>query len=148
MNILSLFLSFSFIRSDLCDAIVKSSKVQDKSSALLVSQASSLLSSYSSSEVVSDSAKAACSRALRSVALLSREGYLAGSSENSQVLINLLSEFVMTSTTTQRRQLSQSRVSSLTSAVSHHLTHFYPLPPCQCQSHYLALPSLLHPTHS
>jgi hypothetical protein len=146
MIILSLFLSF--IRSDLCDAIVTASKVQDKSSALLVSQASSLLSSYSSHEVISDSAKAACSRALRSVALLSREGYLAGSSENSQVLINLLSEFVMTSTTTQRRQLSQSRVSSLTSAVSYHLIHSYPLPSSKCQSHYLPLPSLLHPMHS
>jgi hypothetical protein len=146
----SLFLSssLSFNRSDLCDAIVTASKVQDKSSALLVSQASSLLSSYSSHEVISDSAKAACSRALRSVALLSREGYLAGSSENSQVLINLLSEFVMTSTTSQRRQLSQSRVSSLTSAVSDYLIHSYPLPPSQCQLHYLALPFFTPCMHS
>ena len=122
------------VRSDLCDAIIAASKVQDKSSALLASQASSLLSSYSSHEVLSDSAKTACSKALKSVASLSRQGYLAGTSENPQILIDLVSEFVMTSTASQRRQLSQSGVSYLTSAVRYYYYFFsssipsFPLP--------------------
>ena len=83
--------------------------IQDRSSSLLVTLASSLLSSFSPSDVVSDSGKAICATALLTVSSLSRKGYLAGSSETAQVVAQLLSLYSIDSpTSSYRRRLSSS----------------------------------------
>ena len=84
--------------------------IQDKSTAPLVTLASSLLSSFSSSEVVTESGRANCSEALTTVSSLSRL-YLAGSKINAQLLAELVSAYTIKSTTTVYG--SQSNVSNL-----------------------------------
>ena len=79
------------------------SSKQDRSSALLTTLTSSLLSSFASSEVYTSSGKAICSTALLKIASLSRRGYLLGSTVNAQLLADLISAYTsktITSTST------------------------------------------------
>ena len=70
---------------------------QDGSPSLLATLASSLLSSFSPTDVVSDSGKSNCDSALIVVSSLSRNGYLDGSPANTQLLAQLISSFTVKS---------------------------------------------------
>ena len=72
---------------------------QDRSSALLTTLTSSLLSSFLSTEVYIASSKAICSKALLKIASLSRRGYLLGSTVNAQLLAELISAYATKITT-------------------------------------------------
>ena len=86
------------IRSELCQALIVASKVQDKSPSLLTTMTASLEASFSPSEVISASARAVCSMALLRITSLARKGYLQGSKSASQAVANLISLFTVTST--------------------------------------------------
>ena len=73
--------------------------IQDKSTALLVTLASSLLSSFSPSDVITESGRANCSEALLTVSSLSSL-HLAGSKVNAQLVAELVSAYTIKSTTT------------------------------------------------
>ena len=72
---------------------------QDESSALLHTLVSSLLSSFSPADVISDKSTAVCATALMKVTLLSKRGYLVGIVRNAQLLAELISVYTSASTT-------------------------------------------------
>ena len=89
-------------------ALVTAEARQDKSPSLLATLSASLLSSFSPSDVITDSGKAICEKALLKVSSLSRRGYLVGSAVNAQVLAELVSAYtVKTAVTSSRRRLDE-----------------------------------------
>ena len=82
-------------RSSLCMAIVSASKIQDPSTPLLTTLATSLLTSFNPSEVFSDHAKRNCSIALLNISRLSRSGYLQGLTATSQTLADVISLYTI-----------------------------------------------------
>jgi hypothetical protein len=80
-------------RYALCAAVIKGAKLQDRSAAMLQSLLASTLSSFSPSEVVSDSAKKMCAKPLKAIASMSRAGHLDGSLESAQLLAEVVSSF-------------------------------------------------------
>ena len=91
-SILFPLLQFSLCcnRSSLCIALIDIAAKQDASSSLLNTLASSLLSSFSPSDVISVSGRAYYAYVLQIVSSLSSKGYLAGS---AQLLADLVSVF-------------------------------------------------------
>ena len=80
-------------RHALCEAVIKGAKLQDRSGAMLQSLLASTLSSFSPTEVVSDSAKKMCAKPLKAIASMSRAGHLDGSLERAQLLAEVVSSF-------------------------------------------------------
>jgi hypothetical protein len=120
-NVNKSLLSITFLitfRSDLCQAIIKASRIQDRSTSLMTTLATSLLLSFSPHEVVSDRAKQMCATALKKVSILSRRGYLGGSSYNTQLFADLVSSYSTNIVPTTRRRLSTSSTVVVTDAVS------------------------------
>ena len=85
-----LYLQFRYA---LCEAVLKGAKLQDRSAAMLQSLLASTLSSFSSTEVVSDSAKKMCTKPLKAIASMSRAGLLEGSLDRAQLLAEVVSSF-------------------------------------------------------
>ena len=96
-------LIFTHRRTQLCRGIVTAAGKQDRSFALLNTLITSLLISFSSFEVVHSSGKAICSAALLKAASLSRMGYLEGSSDTAQLLIDLVSEYTVLNNVTSAK---------------------------------------------
>jgi hypothetical protein len=80
-------------RYALCAAVIKGAKLQDRSAAMLQSLLASTLSSFSPTEVVSDSAKKMCAKPLKKIAYMSRAGHLEGSIERAQLLAEVVSVY-------------------------------------------------------
>ena len=87
--------SLSPLRSALCQALVTAASKQDESPSLLTTLASSLLASFSSSDVISIGGRVICSTALLTVTSLARKGYLVGSTDNAQLLAELISAYTV-----------------------------------------------------
>ena len=83
-----LYLQFRYA---LCEAVIKGAKLQDRSAAMLQSLLASTLSSFSPTEVISDSAKKMCAKPLKTIASMSRAGHLEGSLERAQLLAEVVS---------------------------------------------------------
>jgi hypothetical protein len=81
-------------RATLCQALVTASQYQDKSSSLLETTASSLLTSFSPHEVTSALGTPSCTAAVLIVASLSRKGFLE-IEQNSQLVVDLISEYAL-----------------------------------------------------
>ena len=81
-------------RSALCEALVTASQYQDKSSSLLETTASSLLTSFSPHEVTYAVGTPSCTAAVLEVASLSRKGFLE-IEQNSQLVVDLISEYAL-----------------------------------------------------
>ena len=105
MELISTFLHF---RSSLCMAIVSAFKIQDPSTPLLTTLATSLLTSFNPSEVFSDSAKGNCSLALLDISRLSRDGYLQGLTGTSQTLAEVISLYAILPATDKGNRLLSS----------------------------------------
>ena len=105
MKLIETFLHF---RSSLCMAIVSAFKIQDPSTALLSTLATSLLTSFNPSEVFTDSAKGNCSLALLDISRLSRDGYLQGLTGTSQTLAEVISLYAILPATDKANRLLSS----------------------------------------
>lgn len=81
-------------RATLCQALVTAYKLQDKSSSLLETTASSLLTSFSPHEVTSALGTPSCTAAVLIVASLSRKGFLE-IEQNSQLVVDLISDYAL-----------------------------------------------------
>jgi hypothetical protein len=90
-------------------AIVDASKIQDPSSPLLTTLATSLLTSFNPSEVFSDSAKDNCALALLTISNLSSKGYLRGLTATSQTLAEVISLYTILPATDKGSRLLSSK---------------------------------------
>ena len=82
-------------RETLSKSLVTCSKIQDRSTSLLSTLAVSLLTSFSSYEVVTSSARATHSRALLKITSLASAGLVGDSEEAPELLAQLLSAFTV-----------------------------------------------------
>ena len=89
-----------YLRATLCQALVTAYKFQDKSSSLLETTASSLLTSFSPHEVTSALGTPSCTAAVLIVASLSRNGFLE-IEQNSQLVVDLISEYALLTNVTE-----------------------------------------------
>jgi hypothetical protein len=105
MKLIETFLHF---RSSLCIAIVSAFKIQDPSTPLLTTLATSLLTSFNPSEVFTDSAKGNCSLALLDISRLSRDGFLQGLTATSQTLAEVISLYAILPATDKGSRLLSS----------------------------------------
>ena len=100
-------------RATLCQALVTAYKFQDKSSSLLETTASSLLTSFSPYEVTSGLGTPSCTAAVLIVASLSRKGFLE-IEQNSQLVVDLISDYSLLTnvTTTANSPVKQKNVNT------------------------------------
>jgi hypothetical protein len=82
------------VRTALCQAIVDSSLIQDKSTGLLITLTNSLLSSFNSAEVISPQGQAVCAKALDVISALSSSGLLAGDKTLSILVADVISRYI------------------------------------------------------
>ena len=73
--------------------MIKGTKLQDVSTALLQSLLASTLSSFSPFEVISIQSKKMCAKPLKAIAFMSRTGHLEGSLGTAQLLADVVSVF-------------------------------------------------------
>lgn len=89
----------NFHRVTLCNALVTAAGLQDSSSALLATLTSSLLSSYSPTEVISVDGTNTCYLALSKIISLSKSGHVSGSLSTAQSFASIISAFSVSNTT-------------------------------------------------
>jgi hypothetical protein len=87
------YLLYLQTRYALCEAVIKGARLQDRSAAMLQSLLASTLSSFSPTEVVSESSKRMCAKPLKKITFMSRAGHLEGSLASAQLLAEVVSSF-------------------------------------------------------
>jgi hypothetical protein len=112
------YLSLCLRRMALCEALITAEGVQDRSSSLLSTLTTALLSSFTPSEAISSATKRSCSKALLLISSISREGYIEGLSEVSQSVSDLISLFTVVGTGVLDRHSNEASVYPVTEAVS------------------------------
>jgi hypothetical protein len=112
------YLSLCLRRMALCEGLITAEGVQDRSSSLLSTLTTALLSSFTPSEAISSATKRSCSKALLLISSISREGYIEGLSEVSQSVSDLISLFTVVGTGVLDRHSNETSVYPVTDAVS------------------------------
>ena len=108
------------VRTALSQALVESSKVQDRSPTVLKTLITSLLSAFSASEVTTLSANKIHSQALQSITTLTGQGLLGDSEYLSLLLAQLVSAFTVPSNSSKLYSSTKNTQYPVDAAVSAH----------------------------
>lgn len=100
----------------MCHVVDRAAKVQARDQDLLQGLMSTLSVSFDSAEVVTSTGKQLCTSALSRIASLSGKGYLKDK-DDSQQLVDLVSQYVVLATSQSSRRRLQSVSNPVASAV-------------------------------